>query len=86
MGLTLEPSNPFVGPLMASTAIEDFSGELVLWGAPIMSWLGDFQPIEIVHAMPTNAPRWGAGFRDWMRDNSRFKELSPDNAHAETDC
>jgi gluconate 2-dehydrogenase alpha chain len=76
MGLTPESSNPFMGPLVASTAIEDFSGELVhdhdesvLWGAPIISWPGDFQPIEIVHAMPTNAPRWGAGFRDWMRDN-----------------
>ncbi|MBV9873175.1 MAG: GMC family oxidoreductase [Verrucomicrobia bacterium] len=76
MGLTPESSNPFMGPLVASTAIEDFSGELVhdydesvLWGAPIISWPGDFQPIEIVHAMPSNAPRWGAGFRDWMRDN-----------------
>jgi gluconate 2-dehydrogenase alpha chain len=76
MGLTPESSNPFMGPLVASTAIEDFSGELVheydqgvLWGAPIISWPGDFQPIEIVHAMPPNAPRWGAGFRDWMRDN-----------------
>jgi gluconate 2-dehydrogenase alpha chain len=76
MGLTPESSNPFMGPLVASTAIEDFSGELVhdydrtvLWGAPIISWPGDFQPIEIVHAMPANAPRWGAGFRDWMRDN-----------------
>jgi gluconate 2-dehydrogenase alpha chain len=76
MGLTPESSNPFMGPLVASTAIEDFSGELVheydptvLWGAPIISWPGDYQPIEIVHAMPINAPRWGAGFRDWMRDN-----------------
>lgn len=76
MGLTPESSNPFMGPLVASTAIEDFSGELVhdhepsvLWGAPIISWPGDFQPIEIAHAMPQGAPRWGAGFRDWMRDN-----------------
>jgi gluconate 2-dehydrogenase alpha chain len=76
MGLTKEPANPFMGTLVASTSIEDFSGELVhdhdpsvLWGAPIISWPGDYQPIEIVHAMPTSAPRWGAGFRDWMRDN-----------------
>jgi gluconate 2-dehydrogenase alpha chain len=76
MGLTPDTSNPFMGTLVASTSIEDFSGELVheydpsvLWGAPIISWPGDYQPIEIVHSMPTTAPRWGAGFRDWMRDN-----------------
>ena len=57
-------------------AIEDFSGELVhdydptvLWGAPIISWSGDFQPLEIAHAMPAEAPRWGKGWRNWMRDN-----------------
>lgn len=78
MGLTEDWSNPFMGPLVASTAIEDFSGELVhdhdpsvLWGAPIISWPGDYQPIEIAHAMPPDAPRWGAGFRDWMADNFR---------------
>ncbi len=78
MGLTPESSNPFMGPLVASTAIEDFSGELVhdydptvLWGAPIISWCGDFQPLEIAQSLPGDAPRWGAGFRDWMRDNYR---------------
>ncbi|MFZ7089395.1 GMC family oxidoreductase [Curtobacterium sp. RRHDQ10] len=76
MGLTKETSNPFMGPLVASTAIEDFSGELVhdhdpnvAWGAPIISWPGDYQPLEIAQAMPANAPRWGSGFREWMRDN-----------------
>lgn len=76
MGLTKEPSNPYMGTLVASTSIEDFSGELVheydptvLWGAPIISWPGDYQPIEIAHALPPSVPRWGAGFRDWMRDN-----------------
>ena len=76
MGITPEASNPYMGTLVASTSIEDFSGELVheydrsvLWGAPIISWPGDYQPIEIVHSMPATAPRWGAGFRDWMRDN-----------------
>jgi gluconate 2-dehydrogenase alpha chain len=76
MGLTPESSNPFMGPLVASTAIEDFSGELVhdyeptvLWGAPIISWPGDYQPLEIAQSMPADAPRWGAGFRDWMKNN-----------------
>ena len=65
MGLTPESSNPFMGPLVASTAIEDFSGELVheydptvLWGAPIISWPGDYQPLEIAQSMPADAPRW----------------------------
>jgi len=76
MGTTPDEANPYMGPLVASTAIEDFSGELVheydrsvLWGAPIISWSGDFQPLEIAHAMPSKAPRWGKGWRDWMRDN-----------------
>lgn len=76
MGLTPESSNPFMGPLVASTAIEDFSGELVhdydptvLWGAPIISWPGDYQPLEIAQSMPADAPKWGAGFRDWMKHN-----------------
>ena len=76
MGLTPDQANPYMGPLVASTAIEDFSGELahehdpnVLWGAPIISWSGDFQPLEIAHAMPADAPRWGKGWRNWMRDN-----------------
>jgi gluconate 2-dehydrogenase alpha chain len=76
MGLTPASANPYMGPLVASTAIEDFSGELVhdydptvLWGAPIISWSGDFQPLEIAHAMPAEAPRWGKGWRNWMRDN-----------------
>ena len=29
MGLTPNSANPYMGPLVASTAIEDFSGELV---------------------------------------------------------
>lgn len=76
MGLTKEPSNPYMGTLVASTSIEDFSGELVheedpsvLWGAPIISWPGDYQPIEIAHAIPDTVPRWGTGFKDWMRNS-----------------
>lgn len=74
--LTPSTSNPFMGPLVASTAIEDFSGELahdydpsVFWGAPIISWCGDEQPLEVAKNMPTRVPHWGSGFRDWMRDN-----------------
>lgn len=78
MGVLPEDTNPFMGPLVAASAIEDFSGELVhqhdpsvLWGAPIISWTGDYQPIEVAHAMPADAPRWGTGFKQWMHDNYR---------------
>lgn len=76
MGLTPEPCNPFMGTLVASSSIEDFSGELIhdydvraLWGAPIISWPGDFQPIEVIHALPPTAPRWGADLLRWMESN-----------------
>lgn len=92
MGLTPESANPYMGPLVASTAVEDFSGELVhdydpnvLWGAPIISWSGDFQPLEIAHAMPADAPRWGVGLRDWMRDNySRITSMYSQTANIPT--
>jgi gluconate 2-dehydrogenase alpha chain len=78
MGVLPDYTNPFMGPLVAASAIEDFSGELVhehdpsvLWGAPIISWTGDYQPIELAHAMPATAPRWGSGFKRWMHDNYR---------------
>jgi gluconate 2-dehydrogenase alpha chain len=73
-----EATNPFMGSLVAASAIEDFSGELVhehdpavLWGAPILSSPGDLQPIEAVQWLPADAPRWGKGFKDWMRDSYR---------------
>lgn len=78
MGVLPDYTNPFMGPLVAASAIEDFSGELVheydpsvLWGAPIISWTGDYQPIEVAHAMPAAAPRWGSGFKQWMHENYR---------------
>jgi hypothetical protein len=96
MGLAPESS-------MASAAIEDFSGELlheydqsVLWGAPIIRWPGDFQPIEIVQAyanestsLGSRCPGLDAGQLHQNLDDvisPWFRELSPDNAHAETIC
>jgi hypothetical protein len=76
MGLTPKSSNPFRGPLVASTAIEDFSGELVHDFDQSFLWRStDHEPAR---RFPThrnrarnakNAPRWGVGFMDWMRDN-----------------
>lgn len=78
MGTLPYDTNPFMGALVAASAIEDFSGELIhehdpgaLWGAPIISWTGDYQPIEVAHAMPATAPRWGSSFKRWMHDNYR---------------
>lgn len=77
-GILPEWTNPFMGPLTASSVIDDFTSELVpdnddgvLWGSPILSFPGDIQPMEAVHNMSPNAPRWGAGLKDWLRDNYR---------------
>jgi gluconate 2-dehydrogenase alpha chain len=73
-----ETTNPFVGSMAASSAIEDFTGELVhehdpeaLWGAPIISSPGDLQPIEASEWLPPDVPRWGQGFKDWMARDYR---------------
>ena len=76
MGLAKDFAGPYMGPVSACTAIEDFTCETVhqhnpavLWGAPIISKPGDFQPLEVVHMMSPKASRWGKGFARWMRDN-----------------
>jgi gluconate 2-dehydrogenase alpha chain len=73
-----EWTNPFMGPFNASSAIDDFTSERVpdndrgvVWGSPIISVTGDLQPIEAYHQIPPHVPRWGRGFKDWLRDNYR---------------
>ena len=72
-----EPTNPFMGPAVAASVIDDFTSELVhdqegvMWGTPIIGFTGDVQPIEAIHGMPTNVPRFGQGFKDWLRQNYR---------------
>ena len=77
-GVLPEWSNPFMGPLTASSVIDDFTSELVpdnddgvLWGSPVLSFPGDIQPLEAAHNMSPNAPRWGLGLKEWLRDNYR---------------
>ena len=77
-GILPEWTNPFMGPLTGASAIDDITSELVpdnedgvLWGSPIIGWTGDIQPIEAVHNISPTAPRWGQGFKDWLRDNYR---------------
>jgi gluconate 2-dehydrogenase alpha chain len=77
-GLHPEPTNPFMGPLTAGQVVDDCNAEMIpenelgaVWGSSIISWSGDVQPIEGAHGMDPDAPRWGRGFKDWMRDNYR---------------
>jgi gluconate 2-dehydrogenase alpha chain len=77
-GLTPDWSNPFMGPLVAASSIEDFSGELIpdneqgaIWGVPVISFPGDTQPIEAIHGMPPEVPRWGPKFKEWIVENFR---------------
>ncbi len=73
-----EVTNPFMGTFNASSAIDDFTSELVpendlgvLWGSPIISVTGDLQPIEAYHLMDPAAQRYGLEFKHWMRDKYR---------------
>lgn len=72
-------TNPFMGSAHASSAIDDFTSELipdndfgVLWGSPIMSVSGDLQPIEAFHLMDRRVKKFGLDLKHWMRDNYRF--------------
>lgn len=77
-GLLPEPVNPYMGSLQSGSAIDDLTSELipdndegVVWGSPINTWTGDMQPIEVVHGLPAHVPKWGLGFKTWMRDSFR---------------
>lgn len=72
-------TNPFIGSANASSAVDDFTSELVpdndlgvLWGSPIMSVAGDLQPIEAYHRMDRRVKKFGLDLKHWMRDNYRF--------------
>ena len=73
-----EVTNPFIGTFNASSAIDDFTSELVpdndlgvLWGSPIISVTGDLQPIEAYHNMNPAVQKWGLDLKHWMRDKYR---------------
>lgn len=73
-----EPTNPFLGTFNASSAVDDYTSELVpdndlgvLWGSPIISVTGDLQPIEAYHLMDPRVPKWGLSLKHWLRDNYR---------------
>jgi gluconate 2-dehydrogenase alpha chain len=73
-----EESNPFVGTLVAGSALDDLGGDRipdnddgVLWGSPILSFPTDIQPLEAVHTMNPAVPRWGPEFKEWLRTSYR---------------
>lgn len=73
-----EVTNPFIGTFNASSAIDDYTSELVpdndlgvLWGSPIISVTGDLQPIEAYHNMNPGVRKFGLEFKHWMRDKYR---------------
>jgi gluconate 2-dehydrogenase alpha chain len=77
-GLMPDETNPFMGSLQCGSVVDDYSSELipdndqrVLWGSPINTWTGDMQPIEVIHGLPSNVPKWGAGFKEWLTRNYR---------------
>jgi gluconate 2-dehydrogenase alpha chain len=77
-GLMPEETNPFMGSLQCGSVVDDYTSELipdnnqgVLWGSPINTWTGDMQPIEVIHGLPLHVPKWGAGFKDWLKQNYR---------------
>jgi gluconate 2-dehydrogenase alpha chain len=77
-GTLPEWTNPFMGPAVACNVIDDITSELVpdnqegvLWGSPIIGFAGDVQPLEMTLNMPEDAPTWGRGFKDWLRENYR---------------
>jgi gluconate 2-dehydrogenase alpha chain len=77
-GIAPEWTNPFMGPLVASSIIDDLTSELVpenddgvLWGSPITSFPGDVQPIEASRGLGPHVPKWGKGLKDWLAENYR---------------
>jgi gluconate 2-dehydrogenase alpha chain len=71
-----DATNPFMGTFNASSAVDDYTSEIVpdndlgvLWGAPIISVTGDLQPIEAYHLMNPGIKKWGLEFKHWLRDN-----------------
>jgi gluconate 2-dehydrogenase alpha chain len=76
-GTLPEWTNPFAGPAVATSVIDDYTSELVcgqdgaIWGSPIIGFGGDVQPVEATRNMPDSAPKFGPGFKNWMRENYR---------------
>lgn len=77
IGLLPDYTNPFAGPAVAASVIDDYTSELVdpstgvIWGGPIVNFAGDQQPIEVLRNGSPDMPRFGRGQKEWMRTNYR---------------
>jgi gluconate 2-dehydrogenase alpha chain len=88
-GLLPVPVNGFMGAQAAASVIDDFGAEAVpdngsgvLWGSPVFSVPGDFQPLEAVHMRPSTVPRWGAALKTWLKESfSRLYGLCSQTAN-----
>lgn len=73
-----EDTQPFVGPAAAGSVVDDFNGQNYdwsdhdfVWGAPILSFVGDLQPIEGAQNAEPDNPRWGPEFKSFLRNGYR---------------
>ena len=73
-----EPTNPFMGTFNASSAVDDYTSEIVpdndlsvLWGSPLISVTGDLQPIEAYNSIDPRVSKWGLDLKHWLRDKYR---------------
>ncbi|MBA3701628.1 MAG: GMC family oxidoreductase [Rubrobacteraceae bacterium] len=73
-GTLPEETHSYAGPAVAGWAIDDTNADFVdrsdlgfLGGTPIMFFGGDYQPIEVANNLPPDVPRWGEGFKDWLK-------------------
>jgi len=77
-GVLPDRANGFMGAQAGASVIDDLSSESVpdndlgvLWGSPVISVPGDFQPLEAAHMRPASVPRWGRPLKKWLKDNFR---------------
>ena len=73
-GTLPEETHTYAGPAVAGWAIDDTNADFVdrgelgfLGGTPIMFFGGDYQPIEVANNLPPDVPRWGEGFKEWLK-------------------
>lgn len=71
-------TNPFAGPSVAGSAVDDLNGSRLdlddldfSWGSSMSFFGGDIQPIVGVKAIPPDVPAWGQEYKDWLRRSYR---------------
>jgi len=77
-GTLPEETHVYAGPAVSGWAIDDTNADFIdrgdlgfVGGSPIVFYSGDLQPIEFANNLPPGVPRWGEGFKDWLRRGYR---------------